>query len=90
VQRGREVAFPSSDFNARHGTAVITCVGGPTPSRVQSQVYSHPTDEVDMIEKLTMLHLLAISANYSFSVRLHIVQSLIALQQKLYAQRVAI
>jgi len=81
-----EVAFPSTNFNARHGTAVFTCVGGPTPLGAFKQKFKHRSHEPK--------HRHVADARRSLRVdrliELHIDRAIIALQQKLRSQRIAI
>jgi hypothetical protein len=77
-----EVAFPSPDFNARHGTAVFTCVGGPTP-----WVFSNKnSNAVCGVRFRDIADAGNNRAVVCCLIGVHIDNALIALQQKLYSQ----
>lgn len=81
-----EVAFPSSNFNARHGTAVFTCVGGPTPWGVSNR----NSNIVCMSRKHGHIADARKSLRIDRVISLHVDSAIIAMQQGLHAQRIAI
>ncbi|WP_398484652.1 hypothetical protein, partial [Tardiphaga sp.] len=76
--------FPSTNFNARHGTAVFTCVGGPTPRGFSNK----HSNTVRMDWKCGHAAHACKSLRMDRLIELH--HATIALQQKLRAQRIVI